>query len=122
MTTTLQFSKLELRKLLAKLNPNDELMLVYDHGIYIMSFGDKVENRTIVYARGCNPHTDKNFYDNKCDLAGGDDGADSLGTARNFLKFVLGEGDLKVLLSETQIKIVTQVPYQPPKGKQVTAR
>lgn len=103
--STLKFKKSELRTLFAKLKPDSKLMLVYDQGVYIMSFDDAVEGRTVVYARGCNPDLDIHFYETKRQLVGGDDGADELGTAASMLKFILGDGDVSVTLTATQIKV-----------------
>ncbi|MND15822.1 hypothetical protein D3C80_60560 [compost metagenome] len=58
------------------------LMLVGDHGLYLITNakaeGTPASRGTVVYAAGCNPKLDDDFYENKCDLFGGDDGSVSL--------------------------------------------
>ena len=73
---TLKFKTSEIVKLLANLKKEDKLMLVGDHGVYLMSFAQEPDKRQIVYAEGCNPKTDDDFYENKRHIFGGDDGAD----------------------------------------------
>lgn len=66
----------ELKKLVMK-DEVQSLYLVGDQGIYIMSF-DQNEQRDIIYAKGCNPEKDTDWYSNKCSLYGGDDGGDDV--------------------------------------------
>lgn len=62
------------------------LHLVGDHGVYLMSgtvekmppqegAGEPVH---VLYAKGCNPHEDEDFYECKCALFGGDDGVEPI--------------------------------------------
>lgn len=58
--------------------PKPAILFVHDHGIYIMSNGipgDKVDEKSAycVYAKGCDPKTDEDFYDEAQYLVGGDD-------------------------------------------------
>jgi hypothetical protein len=50
-------------------------MLVGDHGVYFMNPSEKPP-RTCVYANGCNPNTDENWWMEKSATFGGDDGAE----------------------------------------------
>ncbi|WP_019583837.1 DUF3085 domain-containing protein [Thioalkalivibrio sp. ALE16] len=69
-------------------NPPSEagLLLVGDHGVYLMSSGipdlmapeDGGERRAVVYALGCDPERDPDWYDTKQDTFGGDDGVDKI--------------------------------------------
>lgn len=55
--------------------------MVGDQGVYLMSNviyldGDTPDSTSeIVYAKGCNPDTDEDWYENKGRLFGGDDGS-----------------------------------------------
>lgn len=56
--------------------------LVKDQGLYIMHNGvcetdDKV-NRTVVYAEGCDPDNDPDWYENARSIFGGDDGCNAI--------------------------------------------
>ena len=90
MSGVLRFDRAEILELLKKCKATDELMLVGDHGVYIMCMSHAVEERIIVYAQGCNPKKDTNFWDNKCDVFGGDDGADVIGLASELFTVVWG--------------------------------
>jgi len=68
-----------------KLNAKRALHLVGDHGLYMMAGSkenfprkDGGEGSHVVYAKGCNPDLDEDFYDNKKALFGGDDGVLSI--------------------------------------------
>lgn len=102
------FEKSEVESLVRGVNPSDKIMLVGDEGIYLMSFGDKKgQSLRFVYALGCNPNKDEDYYENKVDIFGGDDGADEIGTAGELLKFLQGCKKHFVLkLSPTQIRLV----------------
>jgi hypothetical protein len=72
-----------------QLNKNRALHLVGDQGVYLMA--GTVENMPakegakdgnhVLYALGCNPHTDPEFYDNKILAFGGDDGVEQIPVA-----------------------------------------
>ncbi|HGW2943519.1 TPA: DUF3085 domain-containing protein [Citrobacter freundii] len=55
------------------------LILVGDHGVYLITNakadGSPSSRGTVAYAKGCNPRLDDDFYENKCNLFGGDDGS-----------------------------------------------
>lgn len=61
-----------------------QLQLVGDQGVYLMTnvkypAGETPANENmVVYASGCNPDKDDDFYENKCHKFGGDDGSISL--------------------------------------------
>lgn len=58
------------------------LMLVGDHGLYLITNakaeGSPASRGTVIYAAGCNPELDADFYENKCELFGDSDGSISL--------------------------------------------
>jgi hypothetical protein len=100
----LKFKAQEVRDLCSKLTPKDELTLVGDSGVYIMSFASPVEGRTIVYAEGCNPK-DEGWYDVKDDEYGGDDGGDEIGSVAQMLQILGTKSWLFVKLTSNSIKI-----------------
>ncbi|OKO99410.1 DUF3085 domain-containing protein [Xenorhabdus eapokensis] len=55
------------------------LILVGDHGVYLITNakadGSPSSRGTVAYANGCNPESDDDFYENKRNLFGGDDGS-----------------------------------------------
>ncbi|MDU4190153.1 MULTISPECIES: DUF3085 domain-containing protein [Aeromonas] len=55
------------------------LMLVGDHGLYLITNakaeGSPASRGTVIYAAGCNPKLDDDFYENKCELFGDNDGS-----------------------------------------------
>jgi len=46
---------------------------VKDQGVYLMPANNNVEDRTIVYAQGCDPSKDEDWHENGSFLCGGDD-------------------------------------------------
>ncbi|MHB8447715.1 MAG: DUF3085 domain-containing protein [Rudaea sp.] len=63
------------------------LLLVHDRGVYLMSNGipgdpedpgNPKSSRYVVYALGCDPNKDANWYDTALDLVGGDDFGEAL--------------------------------------------
>ena len=90
MSSQLKFKKSQVRGLIACLDPHHEVVLVGDEGVYLMSFDDREHPRTIVYAAGCDPGKDEDWYGNKRRLYGGDDGADVVGTVPSISKLLNG--------------------------------
>lgn len=100
----LKFYKTELLKLLAAVPSESELLLVHDQGIYIMSMSQPIGQRTIVYAEGCNPDKDDDWYDTARSLVGGDDFGKPFAkaaTINDYLKSA--KNGLKVRVTSTQI-------------------
>ena len=61
--------------------PIPSLWLVHDDGVYLMSSaimakGQKTAN--LIYAEGCNPNIDEDYYSTASTCVGGDDFADAL--------------------------------------------
>lgn len=98
----LRFDRAALLKLVASIpNPSDNLHLVKDDGIYLMSFAlpvpEGAKKRPVVYAKGYNPEVDGDIWE-KCRAAvGGDDIGEVVGTREEFLRaFADSDGDLFV--------------------------
>lgn len=84
--------------------PLDEpsVVLVHDQGVYLMSNaveGDPIDpatagtgyyRRYVVYAKGCDPHKDKDWYCNADSKVGGDDFAEQLPWARTIKRMIDG--------------------------------
>lgn len=107
----LVFKKTDVDALIKKLEPTDEVVLVGDHGVYLMSFAEKglkeEEKRTVVYADGCNPDTDENWYDTKDSEFGGNDGCDPVGTAQKIGLLLKGgrKDHLAIKLTKNTVKV-----------------
>jgi hypothetical protein len=84
------------------------LWMVTDQGVYLMSPGKPAipgangSMNLVVYAQGCNPHIDEDYYDNKRMIMGGDDGVDKV--PLDFLKNAISNGAHKLIIkiSETE--------------------
>ena len=113
----LKFKKAGLLNLMADLKDSDKLTLVGDHGVYIMSFAHKVTlpedgPRPLVYAEGCDPEADEDFYDNKHAEYGGDDGGDDIGTVGEMRKMLnMCKDCVRVKLTSTFICVESDVKH-----------
>ena len=99
----LRFNKNEVLKMLLTVKPESKVTLVGDSGIYLMCF-DQPTPRTIVYAKGCNPDKDADYYENKTALYGGDDGGDDICDAGD-LKFAASSAASTIIISLTSTHI-----------------
>lgn len=106
MVSILEFCKKEIKELLNNIKDSDELMLVGDRGVYLMSFAQEPGKRNIVYAQGCNPNKDPDYYENKRILFGGDDGADKIGNKQEWMQHMDSDKEfLKLKLTPTEIHL-----------------
>lgn len=86
------------------------LSLVGDHGVYLMTNakleGTPSSRGTVVYAEGCNPDLDEDFYENKELLFGGDDGSVPLPVS--WAKWAISANKLKckVKLGSNSIELI----------------
>jgi len=117
----LKFSKVGLLNMMADLKGSDKLTLVGDHGVYIMSFAHSVADgatRPLVYAEGCDPEVDEDFYENKNDLFGGDDGGDDIGTVAELREFLSKcQNWMHIKLSASTMRIVSDIKHPVAKPK-----
>lgn len=83
-------------------DPGPGLILVGDHGVYLMSNGEPGlmkedgKSHVVAYAEGLNPTADPDdfsWYDTKRSIYGGDDGADFLPWAQLILDHAQGKPD-----------------------------
>jgi hypothetical protein len=90
------------------------LMLVHDQGVYLMSNGtpglpnkEGKEGAHVVYAEGCHPDRDADFWTTARDLVGGDDFGEKLPlNDPNDMLRKCGEYDLMILyVNPTNIQI-----------------
>lgn len=98
-----------------KLEPS--LLLVGDQGVYLMSNGTpadlldpsddgkKIAKRFVAYADGINPDVDKDWYDTKVSLFGGDDGAEPIPLEFFQIALAAAKKYIWVEVTETQIKV-----------------
>lgn len=100
----LTFKKDQLLKLLTAVPADSELLLVHDQGVYIMSATQPVGQRTIIYAEGCNPEKDDDWWESSRRLVGGDDFGEPFATAGAVLTFLAAaEHGLRITVTETQL-------------------
>ena len=94
--------------------PIPSLFLVHDDGVYLMSAGkphlpnpDKPKMSKVVYAEGCNPDTDEDWWDASRALVGGDDFAEAL--PLDLFEAILSLGlvgiDIVINLGETRLTV-----------------
>ncbi len=117
----LKFDRNRLATLVASLPAADsEILVVKDDGIYLMSFAQPKEGRTVVYARGYDPRRDGDVWD-KCRIAvGGDDIGEKCGTRAQFAEALdASDGDIIVDVTESRIKVVYRTKMS---GEQKAAR
>lgn len=86
------------------------LLFVGDRGVYLMSNGtprDIVEGESsfCAFADGIDPRVNKDWYDAKRDLFGGDDGVDVIPVSMFDKPHVANKSYVWVELTETQIKV-----------------
>lgn len=99
----LTFKKDHLMPLLNAIPANSEILLVHDHGIYIMSMNQPVGERTIVYAEGCDPTRDHNWWETSRRLVGGDDFGEPFATAGELLNALTSaKNGLHIRVTATQ--------------------
>lgn len=102
----------------ASIKNKTKTYLVKDTGLYIMTDGpdgkNAKESGLVVYAKGCNPDTDEDYYENSRFLAGGDDFGEeinldawltarkkqinALGIKKNLDKFILKITETEITL------------------------
>lgn len=95
--------------------PSPALLIVKDHGFYIMSSG-ATNNPGPVYAQGCNPNTDADFADNT-DAAGGDDFVESLPLKEALRMQTAGVTDLLIKFTRSQMVISVTMPTKSAQAK-----
>ena len=93
----------------SKLEP--VLQLVGDHGVYLITNakleGTPSSRGTVVYAKGCNPAVDEDFYEEKERVFGGSDGSISIPLAWAELAQKKGVGMFKIQLNKNSIKLLS---------------
>jgi len=95
-----------------KLTP--KLMIVGDHGVYIMANVDNPHSvvdgkqlpNIVAYGTGFNPEVDEDFYDNKMNVFGGDDGAISIGLDWFERTKDTGKTHMTIQFNRTSIRLI----------------
>jgi hypothetical protein len=92
------------------------VILVKDRGLYLMSNGtpgdpadpskakDEHFSRYVVYAKGYNPETDKDWYDRAHDAVGGDDFGETLPWAES-IKNYIDRGAKQIIINFGKSKV-----------------
>lgn len=104
----LTFQKSELLDLIDGLHINYPVQLVHDQGVYIMCIDQPREFRVIVYAEGCNPQKDADWWHTSARLVGGDDFGEDLCTVAELSKLMhAAKQVIRITLSENQFTVET---------------
>lgn len=88
-----------------------DMLLVKDHGIYVLSSEGEIKDkrRTVAYAEGYDPENFSDggeLHDACVDAVGGDDFSESLPLTDDVLTALAkGKHDLLIVVTETQIRI-----------------
>ncbi|EDO1895622.1 DUF3085 domain-containing protein [Salmonella enterica] len=91
----LKFSAKDLEPVLQEARKNHcGVLLVKDHGVYVMSeIGELTpRGRKVAYARGCHPEKDEAWWDASRAEVGGDDFGESLDLTESMMNRILNEG------------------------------
>lgn len=106
--------------------PEPALILVHDEGVYLMSAGlpalprPEQKGNKVVYAKGCHPQLDEDWYAEAQDLVGGDDFAEALPLSMFESIFALDLQGINITLKLTATQIT--VSYTGGKKKSQKAR
>lgn len=113
----LTFSHAALSTLLseAKAQSATTLSLVGDHGIYFMNPGQSPQ-RSCIYAKGCNPDTDEDWYERKRATFGGDDGVEtfSVTSIESWLNANNGTPTVTLAITSRTVRLLVAVHKAPP--------
>ncbi len=123
----LKFPKKAVFSLLDQMRPTDQVTIAADQGVYLMSEDLQSKNHpdptTIIYANGCDPDLEPEWYHNKVENCGGDDFGEKIGTAetiRNMFEASPGAKFLKVHVTLECITVTTDVGRPRPKKRTLT--
>lgn len=107
------------------------LFLVHDQGVYLMSNGLPPDKEGldpknpmcfVVYAKGCDPKKDEDWWEHARDLVGGDDFAENIPTSDfkpdTIEELRAGKADAVIRVSETELEICAA----PRRGRRVGGR
>ncbi|EHU7154832.1 DUF3085 domain-containing protein [Salmonella enterica] len=105
----LKFSAKDLKLVLQEARKNHcGVLLVKDHGVYIMSeIGELTpRGRKVAYAKGCNPEKDETWWDTSRAEVGGDDFGEALNLTESMINRILNESKpLYITASNESFKI-----------------
>ena len=97
------------------------LQLVGDHGVYLMSNAPEQQKQPngryrVAYAEGCDPDKDEDFYENKRELFGGDDGVEFLDMP-SVLRWLENGKQVKarrltLALSSNNLELIMHIPKE----------
>lgn len=95
--------------------PQPALLFVHDQGIYCMSNGsprDTVDEKSsyCAYAKGCDPRTDEDFYDEAEYLVGGDDFVEIFPVTEGTLQRCDQFSELEIKVNKKSISMTFKKP------------
>ncbi|EIL7091998.1 DUF3085 domain-containing protein [Salmonella enterica] len=105
----LKFSAKDLKPVLQEARKNNcGVVLVKDHGVYIMSEIGALTSRgrKVAYAKGCHPDKDEAWWETARAEVGGDDFGESIDLTESMINRILNEGKpLYITASNEAFKI-----------------
>ncbi|HAF2889088.1 TPA: DUF3085 domain-containing protein [Salmonella enterica] len=105
----LKFSAKDLKPVLLEARKNHcGVVLVKDHGVYIMSETGELtpRGRKVAYAKGCHPEKDEAWWDTARAEVGGDDFGETINLTESMIKRILNERKpLYITASNEEFKI-----------------
>ena len=111
--------------------PEPALILVHDQGVYLMSAGipalpdpHRPKGHKVVYAQGCHPERDDEWWEEARDLVGGDDFAEALPLRLFESIFALELENIRITikLTATQLTVSYTGGKKKPKKEKVDLR
>lgn len=116
--TTLRFRNADARRVIEHAARSTEFTFggvpavgfVHDHGVYLMSNGVSPGKPLVVYADGCNPTTDEDWWDTSLDLVGGDDFLEVIGLHQFMITGVQRGDDVLIEVGTDEIEVTTEAP------------
>ncbi|EBI0477644.1 DUF3085 domain-containing protein [Salmonella enterica subsp. enterica serovar London] len=90
----LKFSAKDLKPVLLEARKNHcGVVLVKDHGVYIMSETGELtpRGRKVAYAKGCHPEKDEAWWDTARAEVGGDDFGETINQTKSMINRILNE-------------------------------
>lgn len=71
------------------------LILVKDHGVYLMAAMGELTHRgrTVAYARGCHPEKDEAWWETARNEVGGDDVGETISLTDSMINRILNDGE-----------------------------
>ena len=94
--------------------PQPAILFVHDQGVYCMSNGEPRDlvgdSSFCVYAKGCDPAKDEDFYDESRFLVGGDDFAEILPVSQETLQLCDQFSEVEITVTSNELSMTFKKP------------